>query len=171
MRIDWDLSEGHTLDEVTWQKENLDLYTTELKPVGSVRIRLPGDQTLEMREGLSGSIGLYRRSQGPEPLPGREGRILETVEFYTEPLTVDDAYGRALAYAKQFDLPRGPLDGWRQRREEGAEAPTDRTSTTILDRKLGGKGGPIPNVELLYSPNEERPWVVMVQLYWPPPVA
>jgi len=22
---------------------------------------------------------------------------------------------------------------------------------------------------LLYSPNDERPWIVMVQFYWPPP--
>ena len=168
MRIDWDLSKRHTLDEVTWQDENLDLDTTSIEPLSSVRLQLPSNETLRVPDRVKRVI-LYRRSQGLEPLPGREGRILETVEVYTEPLTVDDAYEQALAYAKQFDLPRAPLDGWRQRREDGAEAATDRTSTTIVDRKLGGRGGPIPNVELLYSPNDERPWIVMVQFYWPPP--
>lgn len=109
---------------MTWQDENLDLDTTSIEPLSSVRLQLPSNETLRVPDRVKRVI-LYRRSQGLEPLPGREGRILETVEVYTEPLTVDETYEQALAYAKQFDLPRAPLDGWRQRRENGAEAATD----------------------------------------------
>jgi len=167
MGVDWDLSGRHTRAEATWTKKHKDSYTTSIEPIESVRIRLPAGKVLEMPDHASDII-LYRRSQGPEPLPGPEGEVLDTVEVYTEPLTVDEAYRRALAYADQFNLPRFPLEAWRRRRERGEEPSADRTATTLVDQELGGKGGPVPNVELLYSSNDERPWVVMVQLYWPP---
>ncbi len=168
MKIDWDLSARHTLDEVDWPKKSLDLYTTRLEPVESVRIRLPGNDVLKMTERASDVI-LYRRSNGPELLPPPEGDVLTEIEVYTVPLGVEDAYRRALAYADQFGLSRAPLQGWRRRRERGADDVTDRTTTAASERHLGAKDGPIPDVELLYSANEERPWVVKVALYWPPP--
>lgn len=167
MRIDWDLSGAHTLDQVTWQKENLDISSTSLEPVESVRIGLPGGEVLRMRDRVKRII-LYRPSGG-KPLPGSESEILEQVEVYSEPMSVEDAYRRALAYADQFDLPRAPLKGWRKRRDQNVDPVTDRTGTTVLDRRLGGKGGPIPYVELNYSSNDDRPWIPSVQLYWPPP--
>ncbi len=169
MKINWDLSNRHTLDQVAWQQENLDLASTQLEPIESVRIRLPGGKVLQVRDKVS-DIGLYRRSQGPEPLPPPEGEVLDKVEVYSDPLSVEDAYKRALAYADQFDLPRGPLEGWRERRDRGVDPVTDRTATTDLEQHLGGgKDGPTPTVELLYSANDDLLWVVMVQLYWPEP--
>ena len=168
MKIDWDLSGQHTLDEVDWPKDRLDSNTTQLKPVESVRIRLPANEVMEMTDRAS-DVTLYRRSNGPEPLPGPEGEILEQIEAITEPLGVEDAYRRALAYADQFGLSRAPLEGWRKRRNQGADDVTDRTATAGTARLRGAKDGPIPTVELLYSANDERPWVVMVAFYWPPP--
>jgi len=66
--------------------------------------------------------------------------------------------------------PRHQLRAWRVRRDQGVDPDTDRTGTGAAnDRRLGGKGGPIPFVELNASSNDERPWIPSVQLYWPPP--
>ncbi len=121
MRIDWDLSGRHTHAEVTWSTKYPDAYTTQVKPVESVRIRLPEGKVLRMDDQASDVI-LYRRSQGPEPLPGPEGEVLVTVEVNSDPLTVEDAYRRALPYVKQFDLPRAQLETWRRRRQRGVDA-------------------------------------------------
>jgi len=42
MRIDWDLSKDHTVDQVNWPEQDLDIPTTSIEPLDSVRIRLPG---------------------------------------------------------------------------------------------------------------------------------
>lgn len=168
MTIDWDLSGRHTLKEVAWPQDRLDSHSTSVEPLESVSIRLPAGETLKVGDRAKRII-LYRRSNGPEPLPAPEGETLETVEVYSTPLSVEDAYRRATAYAEQFQLPRAPLDGWRKRRKQGSEDATDRTTTTDLDQRLGGDDGPIPTVELLYSFNDERPWAVMVSFFWPPP--
>jgi len=166
MKIDWDLSERHTLDETSWPKGRLDSYTTSLEPLESVRIRVPGDVTLQMSDRAKRVI-LYRRSQGPDPLPGQKGRILDKVEVYTEPMPVEEAYRTALTYADQFGVSRAPFDDWLERRKKDVDPVTDRTGSGA-DNRLGADG-PFPLVELQYSPNEERPWGVMVQFYWPPP--
>ncbi len=165
MRVDWDLSDEHTLDQVAWQKENLDLDTTQLKPIESVRIRLPAGEVLRMEDRVSDII-LYRRSRNLEPLPAPEGRVLTAVEVYSDPLNVEDAYQRALAYTDQFDLPRSAVEAWRKRREQGIDPVSDRTIIAADDTQLGGAGGPIPHVELVSTGTT---WTVSVQLYWPPP--
>lgn len=164
MRIDWDLSERHTLDEVSWPKDRLDSYTTQLEPVDSVRIRLPAETVVRLPDRASDII-LYRRSQGPDPLPGREGEILDKVEVYSEPLVVEAAYRLALGYAEQFPLPRGGIEAWRKRRDQGVDPVSDRTYVG-LDKPLGGKSGPTVGIEFVYSANEERPWVVFVTIQW-----
>lgn len=166
--VDWDLSESHTRAQVTWPKDQRDLYTAQLRPVRSARIRLPRGELIDIKGGLD-DIGLYRLAQGPEPLPGPKGEILEAIEIYSDPLTVEDAYRRALHHADQFGLSRVPIRQWRERRERGVEGLTDRTATTFWDRRLGGENGPVPTVELLDSGDEARPWVVMISLYWEPP--
>lgn len=59
MKIDWDLSDRHTLDEVTWPKEDLDLDTTNIDSVESVRIRLPAGKVLRIPDRVKRII-LYR---------------------------------------------------------------------------------------------------------------
>lgn len=167
MRIDWDLSDRHTFTEVGQTQESFDQSSISVEPIESVRIRLPDGQVFRMSDGMRRVI-LYRRS-GPVDPPAAEEGVVEQVEIYSDPLSVEDAYRRALAYAEQFDLPRAPLDAWRERRERSVDPATDRTGTTVPDRPLGGKGGPIPYVELNYSTNDDRPWIPSVQLYWPPP--
>ena len=165
MRIEWDLSSEHTLDQVTWQAENLDLDTTSIEPLESVRLRLPAGQVLRMTDRVKRII-LYRRSKNLEPLPAPEGRVLTAVEVYSDPLSVEDAYRRAQAYADQFDLPRSAVEAWRERRGQGVDPVTDRTIIAADDTQLGGAGGPIPHVELVSTGTT---WTVSVQLYWPPP--
>lgn len=164
MNIDWDLSGAHTRAEVKWPEKYRDAYTTRLKPVESVRIRLPAGELLRMPDQAE-SIILYRRAQGPEPLPGPEGEILDKVEVYSEPLGVEDAYRRALALAGQLDLPRVGVDAWQERRDQGVDPVTDRTYVGN-DKPLGGKGGPLVGVEFNYSSDDERPWVVSVRVAW-----
>ncbi len=155
MKVDWDLSKRHTLDEVFWPTDRLDSHTTQLEPVSSARVKLPAERVLEMRQ-RTGSVILYRRSQSLNPLPPPEGRILTTVEVYTVPLEVEDAYDQALELARQLDFPRGGIDEWRERRERGVAPEVDRTYTGRL-KPLGGEGGATVGVEFNYSANDERP--------------
>ncbi len=164
MKIDWDLSQRHTLDEVTWPRESLDLDSTNIDPVESVRIRLPAGKLLRIRDRVS-NIGLYRRSQEGYPLPGREGEILRNVEVYSDPLEVEDAYRLAVGYAKQFDLPRSGVEAWHKRRDAGVDPVVDRTYVG----KYKAKQQPIVGINFLYSADDERPWIVMMQFEWPEP--
>lgn len=84
MKIDWDLSERHTLDETSWPKGRLDSYTTSLEPLESVRIRVPGDVTLQMSDRAKRVI-LYRRSQGPDPCRGRRAGYSTRSRFTPSP--------------------------------------------------------------------------------------
>jgi hypothetical protein len=166
VRIDWNLSREHTLDQVDWPEDRLDRVEAQIEPVASVRMELPGDEVFEMGEEAHDVI-LYRRNSVSRPLPGAAGRVIEKIEVYTEPLTVDDAYRQAAGYVEQFGLPRAPLDDWRERRRQGVEQATDRT--TLADDSLSlGPDGPYPLVELNYSSDDERPWVVSGVFYWPP---
>ena len=168
IHVDWDLSGAHTRAQVTWPRDQWDAYTARLMPVESARIRLPEGKLLDIPAGLH-DIGLYRRAQGPEPLPGPEGEILEKVEVYSEPLEVEQAYRRALEHVRLLEVPEWPIHTWRRRRERGFEELTDRTTATNLDRRLGGKDGLYPAVEMLYSADPAKPWKVMISLYWEPP--
>lgn len=163
MRIDWDLSDKHTRKQVIWPSE--DLASTSVDPVESVRIRLPEDQVLRMPDRVQ-KIIMHRKANGPDPAPGPRGEVITYLQVDSKPLSVQDAYRRALAYAEQFDLPREPLEGWRERRDRGVDGLTDRTATT-LDRPLGGNSGPVPYLELRYSTTEGRPWRVSMQFFWP----
>jgi len=155
MKIDWDLSARHTLDEVTWQKENLDLYTTSIEPVESVRIRLPDGKVLRVPDRVK-RIGLYRRGQEGNPLPGPEGNILYNVEVYSDPLDVDDAYRLAVGYAKQFDLPRSGVEAWRKRRDQGVDPVVDPVVDRTYIGKFKAKKEPIVGINFLYSANDEH---------------
>jgi hypothetical protein len=147
MQIDWNLSGPHTLDQVHWAEDRLDQYTTRLKPVESVRIRLPADKVFTMDKRASDVI-LYRRANGPNVLPGKEGRIVDRLEVSSDPLSVEDAYKLALGYAEQFGLSKAQVEGW-HKRAKGDDPATNRTSTNMV-----------------YSANDKRPWVVIMELDW-----
>jgi hypothetical protein len=149
---------------VTWQKENLDLDTTSIEPIESVRIRLPAGKVLRVPDRVS-DVGLYRRGQEGYPLPGPEGKILDKVEVYSDPLDVDEAYRLGLGYAKQFDLPRSGVEAWRKRRDQGVDPVVDRTYVG----KFKAKKEPIVGINFLDSANDEHPWIVMMQFEWPEP--
>lgn len=164
MKVDWNLSARHTLDEVTWQKKSLDLASHSVEPIESVRIRLPAGKVLRVPDRVKRII-LYRRSQEGNPLPGPEGKILYNVEVYSDPLDVDDAYRLGLGYAKQFDLPRSGVEAWRKRRDAGVDPVVDRTYIG----KFKAKKQPIVGINFLDSANDEHPWIVMMQFEWPEP--
>ena len=165
MRIDWDLSKDHTVDEVNWPEQDLDITTTSIEPLDSVRIRLPGGQDLRMADPVKRVI-VYRPLASANPVVRPKGKVVDTVEVYSAPQTVDDAYRRALEYTEQFGLSNAALDDWRKRRKAGADPVGDRPFAG-RNKRLGGKDGPSVGVELNYSSNDDRPWTMLVRLSWP----
>ena len=151
VNVDWDLTSAHTTEEVSWPKP--DLGAVEIKPVGSVRIALPGGRTIEEDEGVVSGITMKR-----------DGETVDNIALDTPPLTLDAARDRARAWAEELDLPTAPIDRWH------AAAQSDPTATTGSedpDQRLGGPDGPRPILALLHSFDAERPTVVSLQLQWP----
>lgn len=165
MAIDWDLSGRHTIAEVNWPNKRLDKVDASLESAKSVRIRLPEEKVLEMRDKVNRII-LERKSRDDRrPDAGAQGEIVNSVEVDSEPLSVKEAHRRALFYVEQFDLSRAALESWRERRGAGVDPVTDRTALGN-SHPLGGRDGPTLSLELVDSADDELPWALSLLLYW-----
>jgi hypothetical protein len=150
-RIDWDLSKSHTTADVDWP--NPDLEATEISPVGSVRIRMPGGQAFSAGDGVVHDVTLERR-----------GDEVITVQIDSHPRTHADAYDLAVEWAKPWGVPTKPLDDWRR----GVDSDGDPTVEAIApDAPVGGPDGPEPTVQIRKSFDDERPSLVSLQFLWP----
>jgi hypothetical protein len=151
--VDWDLSRSHTLADVEWPHK--DLTADEIRPTGTVRIRLPEGRAFEADHGIR-RIDLMR-----------EGDVVNDVAVSSAPLSIDDGYALGVDWAKRFGLPREPLDEWRQKVR--SEKPPDLSAAHSFgtDRDALGQGGPVPSVEIVTSFDDKKPVVVSVEFFWP----
>ena len=149
--IDWDLSESHLPSDVGWEpRSEMDLAIWE--GVESVRIELPGGRVFEAESDIH-DITL-----------GNDGKLLTLIAVEFQPESVDSAYKRAVAYAREWDAPTRSLETWYMR----ASRPNDDLTTTGLTQtedSLEDRTGPFIVIQLRpYSP--EAPTLVSFQIQW-----
>lgn len=159
VKIDWDLSRSHTVGDVEFVEP--ELTANEIKPIESVRIRLPEGKVFTADGEVVHDVSL-----------DREGEQLVNLQIDSEPLETDQAYELALGWAREFDLPPEPIEKWHEKRVEAREAGAeDVTSTTLTTPKPGvtiGPGGPEPYLQIRYSFNDEIPSIASLQFFWKP---
>jgi hypothetical protein len=151
--IEWDLAQSHMMADVDWPRPDLD--ANEITPVESVEIRLPEGRVFEPGFDVA-RVDL-----------AREGETVIEILVFSEPLTAEEAYRHASRIAAEWGFDQEPLEGWYA--EAQAKAPIDvqavETSAGI-DHTLGPEG-PQPLLGVLDSFNDERPWMVKFELFWP----
>ena len=153
--IDWDLRRSHTVADVRWPRP--DLTATEIAPIDSVRIRFPGEEVLEAGEEVH-DVTLER-----------EGDLVTLLQIDSHPRTTEDTYRLALRWARDWRLPRAPLDEWYEERVAGRKRGREDLTSRALTTKAGltvGPGGPVPSVQIRYSFEDARPSLASVQFYW-----
>jgi hypothetical protein len=161
--IDWDLSGSHTVDDVDWPRP--DLSAVQLTPVESVRIRFPGSKIFQAGEEVH-DVTVGRELVSEDGMSDQVANI--QVDFH--PLATDEAYLLATRLAREWRLPRDPLDDWHQARVDGRESgQEDLTSTThtVDPKQFLEPQGPQPFLQIRYSFNDQRPSIVSLQFSWP----
>lgn len=164
--VEWDLSESHRAADVDWDN---DLSAFMIQDGVEATVRLPGGHTLH-DEFLN--IGGSRDGLGPQT----GDAPIETLDFYYEPRTVEDAYALATRLGQEWGVPMSRpsgdgIDRWYEERlanrARGQEERTDRSGAWGQGEPLA-EGGPIPQVTILHSYVDERPITVKLSFYWPP---
>lgn len=153
--INWDLSDSHTLADVTWPRPDLEL--TEIRPIRSVAIRFPGGRVFKAGDELH-DISMER-----------EGPTVTYIQIDSHPRSTEETYRLASAWASDWGLPQEPLDRWHQARIAGRKRGNENIRSTTLTTEAGRRiapGGPVPSVQIRYSFNQERPSLVSLQFYW-----
>jgi hypothetical protein len=144
MRIDWDLSASHTVEDVNWPRD--DLTAVVLDGVNGVSIRLPEGRRFTGDGDLVHDVSLER-----------SGGTVQTVQIDSHPRPKDDAYRLAVRWAEDWGLPTEPLAAWR---EDGDS--TVQTSVTESGRI--GPEGPVPTVQIRPAEDGGR---ASLQFFWP----
>jgi hypothetical protein len=150
--VDWDLRRSHTIDDVRWPEDQRDLSAAQVEPEGDVRIRLRAG-TFAAPGGAIARINLGRGDA--------RSRDVDEVLLTSTPRTTDEAATLAREWARQWNLPTEPIDDWARK------AARDPKATAFTGSGLRGKPGEaLPEVELRYSFDDERPTVVGMQFLW-----
>jgi hypothetical protein len=152
--VDWDLRESHTIDDVAWPEGRRDRSEAQLEPDGDVRVRLAGG-TFSAAGGEIARVNLARRD---------DARDVRLILLTTTPRTTEEAAALAKRWAAAWDLPAEPVDAWARKAAQDPKA-TGFTGS----RGRPAPGGVLPEVQLRYSFDEERPTVVGMQFLWPEP--
>lgn len=152
--IDWDLSASHTKQDIG-EEPDPDTNHYGIRSVESIRVALPGDRVFE-----AGDVQDIRIDAPDDEV--------ETISVVLNPRTAEEAHERAVALAEKWDLSRDNLDDWlaeiRSGREEGGRE-ADVGSALAVD----GGIDPVPfapSVEIRYSFDDDKPWVVSFEMFW-----
>jgi hypothetical protein len=169
--IDWDFSESHRPADAGWdlseeERDDPDLDATQIESVTSVRIRLPGGRVFEAGDEVRDII------------LGREGDLLDELQITFQEQTAEPAYERATALVREWGLDGRNIDEWfaEAKGKTGDEA-ADIDVSGAFAEVLGpgpeagriGPDGPFVSVEIRYSFDDDRPWLVGYELLWPRP--
>lgn len=108
----------------------------------------------------------------------REGDRLHDIEVSFREETAEDAYERATALAREWGLDASKIDEWfaEARGKTGTAAADVDVSTAFADVPGPGVGtgrigpdGPDVAVRIRYSFDDDRPFLVGFELFWPRP--
>jgi hypothetical protein len=146
--LSWDFRDGHTL-AVTPQFDT-DLDAQDIRPIAHIDFRFPD--------------GTRWRATGDDVrrvAPERDGRVVTDVLVISQPRTAEAAYALAERWAHVLHVPTTAILRWRMtgyRDHMLAESGRDDTL---------GFGGPVPSIEMQSSFEDDEPFLVEVDLYWP----
>jgi hypothetical protein len=150
----WDLSHDHTIGQVGWPDEHTAFAIHE---VIRATVELPAGKTFE------GEVtGLMCR---------RDDNTVIGLEFFFARATTEEAHERMSLLGTEWNIDTHRMDAWFSRRMAqralGKEDYTDTTFTNVLDTApIGGPGGPIPSLAVIYSFEESRPIIVSLSFTW-----
>jgi hypothetical protein len=149
--IDWDLSSSHTSEDVGWPEDRDAATQVAFEDVESVNLTFPGGLTLEADDEV---LRVWAERVGDEI-------VLVQVDFEIQ--TPEDALERAKDLAEEWDVDTEPLDEWfDQIPELDAGAEVSHNALALGEETAGVK----PQIEILYSFNDERPSVVTAVMNW-----
>lgn len=154
--IDWDLSTTHTRQDIG-KEAGSDAPAYQFRSVASVRIALPGERVFEADDVQDIRINA-------------EGADVKDIGVVLHPRTAEEAHARASGLAEEWSLRHEGIDDWLEeiqaaRKEDGDEA---GVGSALATDRVPGPTPFAPSVEILYSFDDERPWVVMFDMYWDP---
>lgn len=167
--IDWNLSRSHRPADVGWdltagEGSDGEVDAKELENISSVRVALPEGRVFEAPEDIQ-DVNI-----------GREGDRLDEITFAYEPQTSEGAYERATRLVKEWDLDGRKIEEWyaKAKGKTGSEAAAVETSGVFAEA-LGpgvetgriGPDGPAVSVGVVYSFEDDRPFSVHFELFWP----
>jgi hypothetical protein len=147
----WNLEDGHELSRVGWPPDH---HTSVLQLRGAeVSIVLP--EGVKIEEWQSSNVYVNQSYEDPA--------LIDTIMLRTKPLTLDDAYIRAIELAEQLDLPREPIEKWYEERTRLGTPPFGLNHFIAVRNDFY----PPLTLESAASYNDERPWIISLEIYWP----
>ena len=154
VRIEWDLSQSHNLDDVQWPPERRNVSTFAHESVESALITFPGQRVLRAERDV-GRVMLTRN-----------GDVVQHVQVVFKPQTLQEALARAKGLAAEWSLPTEPLQTWyeQQMAEHGGRDVTKPALT--IGQRAGAPDDFTPEVQIRYSFNKQRPAVVYLTVLW-----
>lgn len=169
--IDWDLSNSHRTEDVGWeltaeQRDDPGLDARQIESVASVRIALPEGRVFEAGDEVH------------DVFLGRQGDLLDELSVVFDNQTAEGTYERATALAREWGLDSGNIDEWfsdakGKTGDDAADVDVSKAfaSAPGSDLEAGriGPEGPVVTVQILYSFDDELPFLVSFELLWPFP--
>jgi hypothetical protein len=156
--LHWDLSKTHTLADIERERSG------GIDPVDSIRIELPGDRVFAAEGDVNDVVFLAPDAD------------LAEVSIAFEAETAADAYARTQRFIEEWGLTLHPrVDEWWTHAQgvtgpAAAEVDTSQISASAPEApeggRLGGPDGPYVSVSILYSFNDDRPFVVQFGIFW-----
>jgi len=161
--LDWDLTESHTPADIGWDRR---LSADRIESVASIRIAFADGNVFEATSGIS---SVYRFS--PED-------VVDEIYIHFDDGTAEDVYARARALIDEWGLINDDaIERWYgEAAGTTGVAASEVTVSQVFADRVGtieetriGTGGPLPSLEILYSYDDDKPFLVAFGLYWPDP--
>lgn len=158
--MDWDLSNTHRPSDIGWDGDN---EAGSFDSVSSLRITLPEGRVFEAGDDVR------------EVIFSRDGDELDDLQVTFEEQTAEEAYERASQLVRDWGLDGENIDKWfaearGKAGDEASEVDDSGAFATVFGPPGAGQlgpGGPEVTVEVRYSFDDDRPWVVAYDLGWP----
>jgi hypothetical protein len=150
----WDVSGGHSLDDVEWPN---DLTAFHLGGGVDVDLTLPAGRHFD--DHVASVVGY------------RHGRVIRHLNLRYPATTTDEAYDLARSLGGEWSIDLQNIHDWHERRRtqraQGREDHSDVAHTGTPHGEPLGPDGPIPGIEIFNSFSSERPAVVALVFVWP----
>lgn len=154
--IDWDLSGGHELSRVDWDRvvgaeEDLAILTGGVE----VRVALPGGQVVEET---------FRRVQ----VHRDETHVLFVEGVFDRDLSLDEALVFAGELSERWDAPLDNFERWHEVASDQQARGAWVETTANTNGELLSERGPEPSFRTIRSGNDEKPVSIILAFSWRP---